>query len=319
VTHLAPAYELPPDKAALQRRAVRLEWLSIAYFFTAVVVVYLALGSSQAMKAAWIEDLLGFLPPIAFLVAAHVRRREPDERFPWGYHRAVGIGYLAASIALLVLGTYIFLESALKLVTRERPPIGAIELFGQTIWQGWVMLAALVWTGVPNVILGRLKLPVAAELHDKVLYADAEMNKADWLTAGAAALGILGIGIGIWWADAVAALVISLDILHDGVKNVGRATKDLMDERATKYDSAQVHPLLEVLRGRLLNLDWVDDAAVRAREQGHVFQVEAFVVPRGADAIAITQVEEAQQALLDVDWKIHDVVVAPVRDLPRLP
>jgi len=27
------------------------------------------MGGSQAMKAAWAEDLLSFIPPIAFLVA----------------------------------------------------------------------------------------------------------------------------------------------------------------------------------------------------------------------------------------------------------
>ncbi len=31
-----------------------------------------------------------------------------------------------------------------------------------------------------------------------------EMNRADWLTAGAAILGVAGIGVGLWWADAVA-------------------------------------------------------------------------------------------------------------------
>ncbi|HRL81685.1 MAG TPA: hypothetical protein PLK46_15340, partial [Propioniciclava sp.] len=31
------------------------------------------------------------------------------------------------------------------------------------------------------------------QLHDKVLYADADMNKADWLTAAGSIVGILGI------------------------------------------------------------------------------------------------------------------------------
>jgi hypothetical protein len=32
---------------------------------------------------------------------------------------------------------------------------------------------------VPAALLGRAKLPLAGALHDKVLHADATMNKAD--------------------------------------------------------------------------------------------------------------------------------------------
>ena len=43
------------------------------------------------------------------------------------------------------------------------------------------------------------------------------MNRADWLTALAAVVGVIGIGAGLWWADAVAAIVISLEITRDGL------------------------------------------------------------------------------------------------------
>ena len=47
------------------------------------------------------------------------------------------------------------------------------------------MLGALAWSALPAVFLGRAKQPLARELHDKVLFAEAEINRADWLTAGA--------------------------------------------------------------------------------------------------------------------------------------
>jgi divalent metal cation (Fe/Co/Zn/Cd) transporter len=34
--------------------------------------------------------------------------------------------------------------------------------------------------------------------HYVMLFADAQMNKADWLTAVAAMVGVMGIGFGIW-------------------------------------------------------------------------------------------------------------------------
>jgi len=59
----------------------------------------------------------------------------------------------------------------LTLVRFEHPSIGLIELFGQQIWLGWLMIAALVYSGLPPVLLGRAKMRLAAALHDKVLFA----------------------------------------------------------------------------------------------------------------------------------------------------
>lgn len=100
----SPAFELPGPKEALMRRAVRLEWVTIAYLMSVVTLMYLVLGSSQAMKVAWAEDLLSLVPPIAFLVAARVRAKPPSERFPYGYHRVVSISFLCAALALFASG-----------------------------------------------------------------------------------------------------------------------------------------------------------------------------------------------------------------------
>jgi divalent metal cation (Fe/Co/Zn/Cd) transporter len=310
------AFELPPELEPVQRRAIRLEWITIAYLLTAIAAMYLTLGNSQAMKAAWIEDSLSLLPPIAFLVANRIRKKPASERFPWGRHRAVSIGYLGSSLALLGMGTWLFVDSGMKLVAAEHPPIGLVSVFGQTVWLGWLMLPALVWSAIPAYFLGRAKLTLASQLHDKVLYADAKMNKADWLTAGAAGIGVIGIGFGLWWADAVAALAISLDIAHDGWTNVRAATRDLMDEQPSTYDDERPHPLNERIQDELQALPWVAEAEVRMREEGHVFGVEAFVVPAGGGEVALERLQEARERLEGLDWKLRDVVVAPVAELP---
>jgi cation diffusion facilitator family transporter len=311
---VAPQRDLPPEKQPVLRRAVRLEWLTIAYLVSALTFLYLTLGNSQAMKAAWLEDMLSLLPPIAFLVATRARRGRPNDRFPWGYHRAVSIGYLTASLALLLMGAFIVVDSGMKLVTAEHPPIGVVEIFGQTPWLGFLMLPALAWSAIPAFFIGRAKLPLARDLHDKVLYADAAMNRADWMTASAAAVGVVGIGFGIWWADAVAAAVIGADITRDGVKNLRRAVTDLMDRRPTRYDGTDPHPVVgraeEVLRG----YEWVEDVELRMREEGHVMTGEALVVPASDEGLA-ARVEQAMAELRELDWRIQEIVVVPVTDL----
>lgn len=315
----ARRFELPPELEEQQRKAVRLEWITLAYMLSAVVLLFLTLGQSQAMKAAWIEDLLSLLPPAAFLIASRLRKRDPSSKFPWGLHRAVSVAYVFAALALLVMGGYVFLDSAIKLVRAEHPPIGVIQLFGQEIWLGWVMIAALVYSGLPAVFLGRAKLRLADDLHDKVLYADAQMNKADWMTVSAAIVGIIGIGFGLWWADAVAAIFISVDIVHDGWKNVRAAVHDLMDARPRRHDAREYHPIVERMNAEVKECDWVERGAVRLREEGHVFTGEVMVVPR-ASALAdgaglMDRLEELAEHLLSLEWKVYDIVVVPVREL----
>jgi cation diffusion facilitator family transporter len=310
-------HELPPDKHAKLVKAVRLEWLSIVYLLSAIVLLYFTLGSSQAMKAAWVEDILGLTPPVAFLVASRVRRRHPNDKFPYGYHRATSIAYLCASVALLALGAFILYDSVSKLLKFEHPPIDLVKPFGdQPIWLGWLMLGALAYSAVPQVVLGRRKLPLAKELHDKVLFADAEMNRADWMTAGAAMLGVVGIGLGLWWADSVAASIISIDIVRDGYKNLQVAVDDLMDKEPTVVDHSRADPLPLWIKNELMLMDWVKDAEVRLREEGHVFVGEAFVVPVDNEDL-VNRLERANEHLLGLDWRMHELVIAPVREIDR--
>lgn len=76
---------------------MRLEWVTLVFLAVTVALVGLTVGSSQAMRAALFEDLLSFIPPIAFLVAVRVIRIAPSERFPCGLHRTVGIGHLVSA------------------------------------------------------------------------------------------------------------------------------------------------------------------------------------------------------------------------------
>jgi len=305
------SFELPPGKAQANRRAIRLEWITIGYLVTAIFFLYVTLGASQAMKAAWMEDLLSLVPPISFLVASRFRHRSPNERFPFGYHRAVSVGYLCASVALFSMGLYILYDSVSKLAAFEHAPIGVVQPWGEPMWLGWFMIPALIYSAIPAVFLGRVKLPLARELHDKVLYADAQMNKADWLTAVAAMVGVIGIGFGLWWLDSIAAILISLDITHDGVKNLRTATSDLMDARPTLVDGSALDPLPQRLTTELSSVGWVRDVAVRVREEGHVFFADIQVVPATTDSLE-AKLSSAVEKVMELDWRLHDIVIMPV-------
>ena len=310
--------ELPAEQQHAMKKAVRLEWVTLVYMVTALVAVYFALGSSQAMKAAWLEDMLSLVPPTAFLIATRYRDRRPTEQMEWGYHRAISVAYLAGAIAIFALGVFVLFDSSHKLIRGEHAAIGLVELWDWHFWQGYLMLAVLIYTGAPPVILGLMKKPLSEKLHDKVLYADAEMQRADWMTAAAAMVGVIGIGLGVWWLDSAAAIVIGLDVVRDGARYTGRAVLNLMDARPRTYDESKPHPLKLQVEHELVKMDWVREAVVRMRELGQVFEVNALVVPASDEAIP-ERVEETIVRLRELDWKLHDVSVTVVRSIEEIP
>lgn len=165
-----------PIENALHQ-AKKLEWWTIVNYIFDATILFLVLGNSQAMKASWVQDLLAFLPPIAFLIAVKVAAQRPTQEHPYGLHRSVGIAHLVAASALFSVGAFLLVTSASTLIKVEHPSVGGIDLLGHTIWLGWLMIAVLVITGVVPILLGIKKMKLAGKLHDKVLYADAEMNR----------------------------------------------------------------------------------------------------------------------------------------------
>lgn len=309
--------ELPDRQAQALRKAIRFEWYTLAFLAVAITLVYLVLGSSQAMKAAWIEDLLSLAPPIAFLLAVRLVNKRPNNRYPYGYHRSVGVAHLVAGVALFAMGAFLIIDSASGLISAEHPPIGSVELFGQTIWLGWLMMGVMALTIPLPIYFGRVKMRLATELHDKVLYADADMNKADWMTAVGSIVGVAGIGLGVWWADAAAAIFIAASIVSDGFKNMRAAITDLVDSRATKVDDDEAHPDAARVDDYLRTLPWVAEAGSRVRDQGHVFHVEAFVVPRRGRMPSLDELLAARDGCIELDWKVEDIVLVPIDELPE--
>lgn len=309
--------ELPEQQARALRSAVRIEWFTLIFLTVTIALVYLVMGNSQAMKAAWIEDMLSLAPPITFLLAVRLVNRPPTAKYPYGFHRSVGVAHLVAGVALFTMGAFLIADSLTGLLEGEHPPIGSIVLFGHPLWLGWLMMTVMALTIPLPIYFGRVKMRLAKELHDKVLYADADMNKADWMTAAGSIVGVAGIGLGLLWADAAAALFIAGSILWDGIRNMRAAITDLMDTRATTFDDNQPHPVTAQVDGYLRDLPWTEKVGSRVRDQGHVFHVEAFVVPKKDHCPTLRQLIEARDGCIDLDWKIQDIVIVPIDRLPE--
>lgn len=262
------------------KRAVRLEWWNIGFTISIIVVMGLALGNSQTMKTAWVEDTLGLIPPIVFLVAVHFEKKGATADFPFGFDRVHSLAFLIAAVALAGVGAMLLWDAASTLLAREHATVASIHIFGRDIWLGWLMLAAQVYSIVPPLIIGRLEMPLAKQMQDEVLFTDSKMNKANWQTGAAGLAGVIGLGLGWWWADSLAAAFISVGIIADGWRALRIATTELVDGVPRELGSTRPDPeakrLVEELQARY------PGATIRLRETGRYIHAEVGGVDPGA-------------------------------------
>ena len=296
-------------------KARRLAIISIVYILSTICMLFFVMAGSQALKTEMTGEFLSLIPPMLFLLGDKISRREPNEKYPFSYERAVSAGYVGAAIALLAVGVYLMFDGAMKLVKLEHPTIGGFPLFGHVIWTGWLGIAVLLWSSIPACFLGRAKRQAAEVLHDKTLAADAEINVADWQSAAAAIFGMVGVAFGLWWADSAAAVLISLQIIRSGWSELKTALGDVMDRRPLTLDLKEEDPVPAQLTEFFERQPWVKDVVVRVRERGREFTAEVHVVPKG-DQISVEKMSRAGQLACEVDPRLADVTVAPVTKLP---
>lgn len=302
--------KLPGEVEKAMKRAKRLAWLSIVFLVSIILAMAAVMGGSQAMQTAWIEDMLSLLPPVVFLIALKLEQKPASEKFPFGFYRANSLAFLIAAGALTTMGALLLYEAASTLIMQEHPTIGSFQLFGREIWLGWAMIAVLIYSVIPPVILGRLKKPVAAKIADKVLHTDALMNAADWQTGLAGILGILGVGFGFWWADAAAAGFISLSILIDGLRSVRTSVVELIDGAPRRMDSGKIDPLVNRVAAKLKAEH--GDVNVQVRETGRYMR--AVIEPSDSPHVS----GERARALIGDDeaWRLIEVAREQREDEP---
>lgn len=308
----APQYEFNDEQKHALRRARMLEYVTLAYLISVIILMYMVMGSSQAMKTAWIEDILSLIPPLCFLVGTHICWRKATQHFPYGFHRVISILFLCAALALLLMGAYLLIDAGIKLWKQEHPTIGMKEFLGVDLWLGWWMIPVLLWGTFPPIFLGLAKIPHAKTLNDKILITDGKMNKADWMTAVAAILGVLGIGVGWWWADAVAAGFISLDILKDGWRQTKDAVTGLINRAPTSLENEYLK-LPERVEATLLEFPWIKKAEVRLYEHGHLIYGEGFIATKDHQHLAPDTLRMAMEKVRHLDWRLQGftLTVAP--------
>ena len=193
------------DRAALVRRGLLLNWLTLSYNVVeaAVAIVAGAIAGSVALVGFGVDSVIEVTASGAaqwrLRADMDLSRRERVERVTL---RVIGVTFLA-------LSAFVAYESIDALWNREAPDRSILGL------------AILTLSVVVMPILARAKRRVALSLGSRSLQADAAQTS---LCAYLSVIALAGVALnaiaGWWWADPVAALVMVPIIAKEGVEGV---------------------------------------------------------------------------------------------------
>ena len=197
------------DRASDLRHALWLSALSIVWSgVVGTIAVYVALASgSLSLLGFGADAVIDAIASVALVWRFLMEARQPHraDRVEQAAERAVGL-------ALIALAMYLALGALRVLAVGGHPETSAI---------GSALLIASVLVLPP---LALAKNRVAARLESGALRADSI------LTAVAALLALISLvsvgasdALGLWWADAVAALAVSVIVVREGWSSL-RAT-----------------------------------------------------------------------------------------------
>jgi divalent metal cation (Fe/Co/Zn/Cd) transporter len=189
-------------RATNVRRGRWLEYLTIGWnSLEAVIAIGAGLvAGSIALIGFGLDSIVEISSGAALLWRLHMDAPEKRERA-----EQMALKLVAASF--LLLAAYIAFDAAKSLITREPP---------QASYVG-IGLAALSLVVMP--LLARAKRKVAASINSRALQADSRQTDiCAYLSAILLGGLLLNALFGWWWADPIAALVMTPIIVKEGVE-----------------------------------------------------------------------------------------------------
>lgn len=195
------------DRAQLLRRGLWLEYLTVGWN---VIEGLIAIGAGMAAGSvaligfgidSFVESVSGSV--LIWRLRAETTGSADDDRLEQIERRAERL----VGLSFLVLGAYVAFEAVRTLVAREEPAASPVGI-GLTL----LSLVVMLW-------LARAKRRTGEALSSRALIADSQQTFACWYLSATTLAGLtLNAVFGLWWADPVAALVIVVFLVREGVE-----------------------------------------------------------------------------------------------------
>ncbi|MDO9060203.1 MAG: cation diffusion facilitator family transporter, partial [Bradyrhizobium sp.] len=281
----------------VKARVAAISIFASAAMAAAKLAVGIYIGSLALISDA-LHSVIDMVATIITWAVVRVSDQPADAEHHYGHGKFESLSALGITALLYVLAGGILVESWSRLREGAPPPtISAIPFI------------VLVVEIAVNFWRARALNRTARETRSQALAADALHFASDMFGSFAVIAGLILAGLGFWWGDAAAAIVVALIIGLLGVR-MTRSTVETLLDRAPEGVSEKADAAIRTVPGV------VDIERVRVRMVGSTHFIDAIVqVPRTYPIDRVEQIKRMAQeavtrALGDSDLTFTAVPVA---------
>ncbi len=276
---------IDPSIATSVRGLWAVKWSLVGLLITASLqIAVFWLSGSVALLADLIHNIGDALTALPLGIAFIIGRRQPTERFAYGYGRLEDLAGLAV-IGVVLVSAMITAYESMERFYHPQPlhHLGA--------------LAAAACIGfIGNELVALFRMKVGREISSAALVADGQHAMADGLVSLAVLLSAVGVALGYGWADPVIGLLITGVLL----KIVWESGQTIFTRLLDGVEPDVLASIQEALaHGADPDIDRSSMQDLRARWLGHRLYVELTVSIPGDSTVQAGQeiADRVQQRL----------------------
>lgn len=176
------------------------------------------LTGSAALVADGFHSLSDVATDVMVVFLIGISHKMPDEEHPWGHGRFETLGTVLLAIILLLVASFMTWDSLKLLFSGQVPPPPA--------WQALVIAAASI---LANELLFFYTLRVGKENQSNLIIANAWHHRTDSLSSIVVLIALAGTIMGVWWLDALAAVLVALLIAKIAIDLLLKSVAELVD------------------------------------------------------------------------------------------
>lgn len=219
--------ELSSQVEARKREIYRVTFVGLVVnlLLSAAKLVAGVIGRSAAMTADAVHSFSDLATDVVVIAFARISSKPQDESHDYGHGKYETLATLLISLALAVVGSGI-LVSGIRSIR--------VVIEGGTLPRpGAIALVAAVVSIVGKEILYRYTVRVGRRIDSPSVVANAWHHRSDALSSVGTAIGIGGaMALGSQWTvlDPIAAVIVSLLIIMQAVKQIRQSSDELLEK-----------------------------------------------------------------------------------------
>lgn len=217
-------------------------------------------GGSAALVADGLHSFSDLITDVLVYWVFRVAHRAPDASHPWGHKRIETLATIALAVILGVVAVLMAWDSVQVLLAGE--PLSAPSQ--------WTLIVAAI-SIIANEGLYWLTVRAGKKANSQLLIANAWHHRTDSLSSIVVLVAIAGAIAGIWWLDALAAVLVALLI--------GKVALDMLLTNAKELvDTAVPAQQLEKIKATAREIDGVLDVhSAKSRFSGGNILLELHI------------------------------------------